>query len=877
MEIIIPHISTDLDALGAAVAAQVLYPQAVIVLPGSPNPLAADFISLHRNNLRLAHPREIDLEKVERAIVVDTADRARLGPLAQIVDRAEVHVYDHHPPDVDDVNASLEVRGLVGSTCTLFAELIEEAGAPLSPLQATAMLLGIYADTGSLSHMGTTDRDARAAAFLLASGATLRVVSRFIKGSLSPAQQSLLHQLQTRARWLAIRGARIRLLEAETSDYVGGLALVIHRLQEVLPAPALFGVVRMAERVYLIGRSEVPWVNVARILAEFGGGGHPTAASAVVKGASLEEVTARLKAVLDQLVDRPLMARDVMTTPVKTIPWTKPVREAERLMLRHGHSGMPVVGDGGSLAGIISLRDVEKARRHGLEHAPVKGIMIRHLVTVSPETPVDVVQDLMVERDIGRVPVVDGGNLLGIISRSDLLGLLYGGAPPRWHRTLYTGPAPGTPGGPDPAVEKVRQAVEAAPLAIRSLLRTIGAVAEERGVSAYAVGGFVRDLLLSRPNFDIDIAVEGDGISFARELAAVLAGRVKEVPRFGTAHVYLEQTGPGLPSRIDVATARREFYEHAAALPLVEHADLREDLYRRDFSINAMAVRLGSTGPGGLVDFFGGLQDLRTGHIRILHSLSFVEDPTRILRAVRFAHRFGFELEPETERCARSAIRDGYLGRVSIDRLRSELVLILQEPTASGALMQLQEMEGLGAVLPGVVLDQELCELLNRVDRIREDLPDLQREAEAWVTRLILLLHRLPVAEGIAVAQRLKLRKRHSQILGQALSGWRQVLERVTADGASPAAIVDALRDWSPEGLLALCLLGGGGPVIRFWREWRHVRLAIDGNDLIRAGAEQGPAIRRALERVLADRLNGAAPDRETQLSLALRYIREGA
>ncbi|MFZ5817440.1 MAG: CBS domain-containing protein [Bacillota bacterium] len=871
MQIIIPHTNTDLDAIGAAVGAQVLYPHARIVLPGPANPMAAEFISLHRYNLKVFTAREIDLKQVRRAIVVDTADTARLGSLQSVLDGAEIHLFDHHPPEPDDLQGRLEVRDLVGATCTLLAELIEEAGAPITPFQATALLVGIYADTGSLSLLGTTDRDARAAGFLLSRGANLQAASRFMEVNLSPGQQAVMQQLQNRGRWVTVAGARIRLMAAETEEYTDGLALVVHRLLEIQPVPALFVAVRMADRVHLVGRSAVPWVDTARVLGRFGGGGHAAAASAVIKGATVDEALLRLEEALPAGVRRPLIARDVMSAPVKTITGAKPIREAERLMLRHGHTGLPVVDEEGRLQGIVSLRDVEKARRHGLEHAPVKSVMKSRVITVTPESPLDEVQELMIDRDIGRVPVLEGENLVGIITRSDLLGLLYGGPAPRWHRTLYARPdAP-----PDRGAALALEAVERAPSGMRALLRTAGQVAEQQGAAVYAVGGFVRDLLLGRPNLDFDLVVEGDGIAFARALAGALGGRIQEVPRFGTAHIYIDPDDPDLPSRIDVATARREFYEHAAALPVVEHADLREDLYRRDFSINAMAIRLGPRGPLGLTDFFGGLSDLAEGHIRILHTLSFVEDPTRIVRAVRFAHRYGFRLEPETDACARSAAQEGFLERVSRERLRNELLLLLQEPSCGGALRMLEELGAYDHLLPGVGLDEERLRLVDEVDGLSEVEPEMARRAQLWLVKLLVLLHSLPLTEGMATVRRLRLRRDELQGALHVLTCWRMALEAVTSPRAGAAEVTRTLTDWPLEGLLLLHLLGGGERVAAYWHRWRRVRLAISGADVQQLGVEPGPRVGRILARVLADALDGHAPDRSTQLALARRYATE--
>jgi len=878
MDIIIPHINTDLDALGAAVGAQVLYPQAVIVLPGPPTREAGEFISLHRYTLRVRTAREIDLKAVTRTVVVDSADPSRLAGLRSVVDRSEVHVFDHHPPEDGDLQAVLEVRALVGSCCTLLAEIIEEAGAAVTPVQATAMLLGIYADTGSLSLTGTTDRDARAAGFLLSRGASLRAIARFLQTGLTPAQQSLLQQVQSRSRTLGVKGVRIRLLEGETTEYVGGLAAVVQQAQEIEPAPALFAAVRMADRVYLVGRSEVPWVDAAQVMIPFGGGGHHSAASAVVKGLSARAVLEQVETALAHVVQPPLLAEDVMTGPVKSVVEGKPVREAERLMLRYGHSGLPVVDDLGRLKGIISLRDAEKARRHGLMHAPVKGMMIRQVHTVSPQTPLDEIQALMIERDIGRVPVVQDGNLVGIISRSDLLGLLYGGPPPRWQRTLFAGPAAHGPGdAEDPGAAAVRRAIGGVSPEMRALLAAAGTVAEEMGMGAFAVGGFVRDLLLDRPNLDVDIVVEGDGIAYAARLGAALGARVNEVPRFGAAHLYLPGPRAGTPARVDIASARREYYEHAAALPVIEHAGLREDLYRRDFSINAMAVRLGKGGPTGLVDFFGGLSDLGAGQLRVLHTLSFVEDPTRILRAVRFAHRYGFALDPQTAELARRAVVEGFLRRVSIERLRNELLLILQEAGSGGALEQLAALGALGEILPGVDAAPELYRQIDRVEQLGQQYPGLYEEAAPWAVKLLCLLHPLKPEAGAGAVGHLRLRREPGQALLHTLATWRSTLSAVTSPNVLPSEAVRTLKEHSPEGLLLLCTLGCGEVVTRYWQQWRQVRLDIDGRDLTRAGIGKGPAVGRALARVLYDRLDGLAPDRSSQLDRALRYANEEA
>lgn len=880
MQVIVPHANTDLDALGAAAGVQVLYPKAVIALPGLLLPGAAEFQALHRHQVRARPAREVDQRSVTQVIMVDTADPERLGAMAASLGRPglRIHLYDHHPREPGNVSAELEVTAEVGACSTLVTELLAEGGARPSVFQATALLLGIYSDTGSLTLPSTTPRDVRAAAWLLEHGANLRLVERFVRTDLNPAQQELLAQLVAASRLHVIRGVKIRVAPGTTAGYVGGLAQLVHKLTELQPAPATFVAVRMADRVHLVGRSEVPWVDAGRVLQAFGGGGHAAAGAAAVK-APLEEVLARLMAALTECVGQPVTARDLMTTPVRAVPAQLPVDEAERVMVRYGHGGLVVVEDG-RVIGVVSRRDCEKARRHGLAHAPVKGVMDRAIV-VAADTPLDEVQGLLIEKDAGRLPVVEGGRLVGIITRSDLLGQLYGTAIPHAHHTLYRGEA-----RPDAAAAQAELVYRAAalPAAAAEVLRAAGQVARETAMPAYAVGGFIRDLLLEHGNLDVDIVVEGDGLTFAALLAPRLGARMEPVPRFGTAHLFL-------PSgvRVDIATARREFYEYAAALPRVEEGNLRDDLYRRDFSINAMAARLTPAGPGDLIDFFGGYADLKAGLVRVLHSLSFVEDPTRILRAVRFACRYGFRLEPETERLAREAVAGGFIERVSAERLRNELMLILQESEVPQCLSALGRLGALQRLLPEVPWNPEVGMWVRWAHSFLDGrapaggpLPPAAQSLRKQVTPALFYTAVVGAAARAgdvpAFVQRLRLRRKQSAVLLQVLTQWREAAAALGAPGLKPSDVVSVLDGWPPEGLALLWLLGGqtraADRVRAYWSQYRKVRPAVTSKDLQQAGIPPGPGFGRALREVKRAKLDGRVHGRDQELALAIAVVR---
>ncbi|HAZ10480.1 MAG TPA: hypothetical protein DCY56_05170 [Candidatus Omnitrophica bacterium] len=206
-----------------------------------------------------------------------------------------------------------------------------------------------------------------------------------------------------------------------------------------------------------------------------------------------------------------------------------------------------------------------------------------------------------------------------------------------------------------------------------NIIEIVGTIADELKIKAYIVGGSVRDKLLGMSNYDLDFVVEGDGIKFAEVLNKKLKGRLITYKAFGTATIELKG------KRIDVVTARKESYKYPAAYPIVKPGAIKDDLFRRDFTINAMALAIDKKGLGKLVDFYGGQKDLTKGVIRVLHDKSFMDDPTRIFRAVRFSVRFGFKIEPHTKKLMKEAVLDGFLGEVNAGRIRKEIELFLKE------------------------------------------------------------------------------------------------------------------------------------------------------------------------------------------------------
>lgn len=870
MDVITSHNALDFDGLAAMVAAGVLYPSAQKVFAGTLSKNVKKFMAIYKDSLMIKNPKEINLDEIKRLIVVDTANANRLGQLKETAFKSdiEIHVYDHHPAMPDDMKGKIREIHEVGAATTILVEKIIKENLDITPFEATILALGIYEDTGSLLFTSTTARDAYAVAYLLQKGANLAVIANFMEFSFSEEQKNLLQDLLGSAKHLNIGYTDIVIAFAERKDFIPGLDLVTYRLMEVENSEAVFTLVLMEGKVNIVGRSRTDTVKINEILSEFGGRGHEKAASAVIKGKKVSEMVDIIEQMLKENINPGLIARDIMSTPVKTIPLTFTIEEAGKVMLRYGHTGMPVV-DGDKMVGVISRRDVDKARMHNLGHAPVKGFMTTDIATASPDTPVVQIQKIMVEKDIGRLPIVENGRLMGIVSRTDILHTLHGSDYPEDHEVLYCA------GGYE--YFNVRELLERKmPQDILKILEKAGQLAEESGYKVYCVGGFVRDLLLSYPNFDIDLVVEGDGEKLAVKMAEHLGGRARVHKRFGTAVVILDDG-----FKVDVATARTEYYEFPAALPKVEKSSLREDLYRRDFTINTLAIALNPDRYGELIDYFGGRRDLEQKYIRILYNLSFIEDPTRIMRAIRFEKRYNFSIEPDTLRLAKDAIERRMLGKLSYKRILHELVLILNEQNPLPALKRMQEIGVWQYILPEVDLENIDKGILRRITVVTAWFKERYHitSVRIWLVYMMTILSRLDDDKLKNVLERYHLDRQAVKAIKEARQATK-IIKEIEGNAKIRFSEIDKLiSGWEKESQIYLLLL------IKDEKIWEQIvayldrkdkmKLDITGNDLKKLGIKPGPVYKEILDELYVLKLDGIIMDKDDELALAKKMIKE--
>lgn len=718
MQIILTHEQADFDAIASLTATAHLEPDAVAILPNRINRNVKSYLDLCGNELPIHQFKEVAPIKIDHVILVDTQ---ALVTLKGINKDTTVHVIDHHQKKKTLPEKWTTVFENTGSCTTILVEEIKRRNGNLSIFMSTLFLLGIYEDTGSLSYANTTPRDLLAAAYLLECGASLAIANQYLNPPLTDQQRDVYDRLLLKTQYFDIHNNRIVTSMADATDLDEEISSIAHKIRDLLDPEALFLLVQTQEGIRLIARSTTDQINVGMIANQFGGGGHPRAAAALIQvedgQPKIEQVYKKLIEKLHELVQPAITAVQIMSKQPRLITPQTSAEEAFSMMKRYGYEGYPVVSKG-KIVGLLNRRSVERAIFHKL-NLTASSLMEPGDISVSTKDSLTEIQQVMTESGWGQIPVVDPSSdeIVGIITRTDLLKAL------SKTKTSF--------------VEKKNLASRlnsALPKAHIALLKMIANHAHQQKTAIYIVGGFVRDLILNRPSLDFDIVVEGDAIQFAQSLAKAYGGKVNTHKRFGTAkweilniHQKLVKNVPDfidlplkeLPENLDLISARTEFYDFPTALPQVERSSIKLDLHRRDFTINTLALRLDGTHYGDLYDYWGGYEDLQSGLIKVLHSLSFVDDPTRLIRAIRFEQRFNFHIEDRTFQLLEEA-RD-LINQVSGDRLRHELNLILSEANPKPALLRLQELNFLHQIQSNLYITSEIIDKIIRINNVAID------------------------------------------------------------------------------------------------------------------------------------------------------------
>ena len=810
MKVIVGHENLDLDALGAMALARYLHPGAVLVQVGGLEGRMQEAVNLYADHLGLLPAEKVPLSEVTEVVVVDTQQRGRIGPFAELVGKVPFVVYDHHPPDEDAIPAAAGAVRAVGAATTVVAELLAERGLTPKPPEAELGYAGILEDTGRFTYPGTTAADLRAAAWLLEAGADPARVKPLVEGRLAPEAKEVLEELLATAQVVRAGPYRAVIAEAKKEGYVPALAPLAHTVADLFDADAVFLLFRLGDQRLVIARSR-RGIDVERVLKTVlgKGGGHPRAAFARVD-LPLEEVRERLARALVAFTGGEPTLAERMTPAPEALPPDLTVEDALARMKKKGYGGMPVL-EGGRVLGVLRRRDLEKAAMLGLGQAPAKGFL-HPPVLLPKDAPLSLAERALKE-GAGRVLVTDGGRVVGIFTRTDL-----------YQREEE---APGL----------AEEVLARLPAGARRVLDALKSRFPKAAI--YLVGGAVRDALLGEVGPDLDLVIEGvPAAEAARALAEALGGEAEAFPAFATARVRL----PG-GMRVDLANPREERYPRPGALPEVRPSTLERDLRRRDFTVNAMALRVHPE-PPVLLNPYGGLSDLKAKRLKPLSPVAFVEDPSRILRGLRLAARLGFTLGPEAEAQIEAALKPEVLQTASKSRLKDELLLALEEPSPQKALT-LFDRFGVLEKLFGLKPDAAFWQALRRLEAGR---PETLAPPEAY---LYLLAAAAPDPGAFV------------RTFG---------LPKVYAEGArrlrEPPDDPERVRELGEPFVWAFLAMH---PEREGWLARRSRRLR--GRDLIELGMKPGPAVGKILREVAAARERGEVQSFEEELMLARKLM----
>jgi len=879
MRLIMTHEQADFDAIASMLGAFLIGKDEIALLPRQINRNVQSLLNLYQSVLPFTQPDELIRGSIDAITLVDTQSLVTLKGLNQ---GTKIMVIDHHPKKKDLPTNWKFIETKTGATVTFFVQQLQSQNFQFTKITASLLLLGIYEDTGALTYSSTTPEDMHTAAFLLEQGASLDLVADFLNPPLSSSQRSLMDELVKNSISLQLEGQTVIVSSADGIKMPNEISSIAHKMFNLLTPDALFLFVNTNEGIRLVARSVSDRINVARISTQFGGGGHERAASALIQPTTdkptmdyMQELVIQFTQDLPALV-KPggkvgqIMSRQpLLITPVTT------AKEALQLMLQFGYEGYPVIQHN-QVIGLLTRRAVDRALTHKL-NLPAISLMEAGSITISPNDSLEKLQYLMSSSGWGQVPVIDpvSKEVIGIVTRTDLLKSLAGNNGYEEKKNLAS---------------ILEENLSISKLA---LIKLIANNAAENNLPIYLVGGLVRDILLKQISMDLDFVIEGDAISFTHKLAAQFGGRVASHRQFGTAkwiissentllisHYQESLLKPAeLPSGVDLISARTEFYSYPTALPTVKQGSIKLDLQRRDFTINTMAIRLDGNHYGELYDFWGGLNDLHQDLIRVLHSLSFVDDPTRMLRAVRFEQRLNFKLEERTLQLLSNSL--SLLQQVSGDRIRHELDLILSGKKSAEIFHRLQELDLLRCIHPDFIwqdaysspLEKALTEPIHKKWGLSDMVGNIP--AQRFIAYLIILSSIPPLQVNI-IAKRLRL----SSVLKSALLQSNSLMiEFPRLLESKPSKIVRHLEKKPAAVLYAIYLLAPQKSwqeiIDQFQSKWKKVKPMTSGETLKQLHLSPGPVYQKILSNLQAAWLDGEINNKNEEDTLLKKLLKD--
>ena len=864
MDIVYLTEGADLDALASAYGITLLNDKAKILFPNGYSTtvrLATNIFKEIIENKKI-FPEEI--KKIDKLYIVDShnLDEPLKKLKDRLTDKTEIFIYDHHPIDEKKEGVNYIIKNY-GSATTITVEEIRERGINISSDEATLLALGIYEDTGSFKYNITKPQDLLATAFLLEKGANLKIIRKVLEKGITEEQLNVIKQLTDNIQYLFAEGKKIIISTAYTKKYIPDISSKIGLIRPFQEADAFFALINTSGKVSIIGRSRDKSINVGNILSYLGGGGHISAGSATIKGLTTYEVKNYLESIILGKLYKNKQIKDIMARNVKLFSEDLKISDIKNQL--KGQQIILVKDKNNKFSGIVYTKTLNEAIKLKKENLTLSNFVIDDIITFTPDMNITEAEKYLINSSQEIFPVLKNGNVVGLVSRGFLLkaihGQIFSAEKDSFISRERIKPK---------VVNYINRLRQFIPKDTLEKLEKLGEVAQELGYRAYIVGGIVRDIVMGRKNLDIDILVEGDARELAKRFAKRYGYKVNIYGEFLTAQVILSEY-----EKWDFATARTEIYEYAGAYPKVKRATLKEDLYRRDFTINTLAIEITKDNFGNLIDYFNGLKDIKDKVIRILKQLSFIEDPIRILRAVRFAGRFGFKLGKATEKLLKLAIDEEILKVASPHRVNQELKYIFNEEKVLEIINLMNKYKILHQLIPEYKHTKDRIVILTKVKELITTYKLIFNfEADKIYLYLNALLYHLPFDISYKFLEKYGFVNKK-----ELFEQFYELKDKLKKLPPNDSDLYDIIKNVDRNVLIFISAyfdLDLPERILKILNKEDEKKLILSGKDLINLGLKPSPEFKRILEDIFKSYLDNKINTKEEALNYVKRkYIQE--
>ena len=864
---------TDLDALASAFGITLMEKGSKIVLPNGYSSSVRLALKNFEKEFEPITLKKSDIKdfaqenlKIDKLFITDSHDvEEAIENLTDLIDEStQIYIFDHHPIDEKDrFSKANYIIEKVGSATTIVVKKLIEKGIKLTPSQATILALGIYEDTGSFKYDITTPQDLRITAYLLEQGANLNEIKEILEKGISSNQLEIIKQLADNIQTLRLDGKNVIISTAYSRKYIPDISDKLGLIKPFQEVDAFFALITANGKTSIIARSKSKDIDVGEILSHFGGGGHHSAASAKVKGFTIWEIKNYLEALLFGTTFMKKKIEDVMYKGIKGFPLNTKLRDLKEYIKNFNF--VPVVDKNEKFIGMASSKTISEALRLGQGNLTLNELTLEDVITFSPDMNVAEAERLMISSNQEYFPVLEKGKIVGFVSRWHLLKIIYG------QHIISDEDSFISRERLKPRIlryeDKLRKHL---PENLVNELKNIGKFAKELGYRVYLVGGIVRDIVMGRENLDIDIIVEGNAIKLVKEYAKEKNYKYGIYGEFLTAQLFLNDG-----TKIDFATARTELYSHPGAYPKVKRATLKEDLYRRDFTINTLAIELTDGDFGNLIDYFNALKDIREGMIRVLKQLSFIEDPIRIFRALRFAGRFNFKLGKTTEKLLKVAIDENILQHAPPKRVNQELNYIFNEQNVLEILALMNKYKVLEQIIPNFFNFKEREKLLNNLKHLLTTYEILFKyKPDRTLNYLLALLYHLPLDIAYKFLEKYQFynKRRPFQLFYDVRNQFNQIPEK-------DSELYRLIKNIPKDLLIFISALNDKKDfperVIGILQKLNNKSWLISGKDLIALGLKPSPLFSKIIENVLEKYLDNEIKNKVEALEYAKSILKQ--